>query len=76
MPKGLYQRNGIYWARFKVRGIEYRESLRTRSLAVAERRLKARAIQVQEQAYFGASRARVVAGCCSVMGEGHGLSSA
>jgi integrase/recombinase XerD len=57
MPKGLYTRNGIYWARFKVRGIEYRESLRTRSEAVAERRLKARKQAVEDQAFYGAAEA-------------------
>lgn len=54
MPKGLYTRNGIYWARFKVRGIEYRESLRTRSVAVAERRLKAAREAVEDRAFYGA----------------------
>lgn len=53
--RGLYQRNGIYWARFKVRGHEYRASLRTRSEAIAERRLKALKQQIEDQAYFGAS---------------------
>lgn len=53
--RGLYQRNGIYWARFKVRGHEYRSSLRTRSEAIAERRLKALKQQIEDQAYFGAS---------------------
>lgn len=53
--RGLYQRNGIYWARFKVRGHEYRESLRTRSEAVAERRLKALRQRVEDRAWFGAS---------------------
>jgi integrase/recombinase XerD len=57
MPKGIYTRNGIYWARFKVRGIEYRESLRTRSLAVAERRLKAAREAVEDRAFYGASEA-------------------
>jgi integrase/recombinase XerD len=57
MPKGLYQRNGIYWARFKVKGIEYRESLRTRSLATAERRLKAARDSVNDRVFFGASEA-------------------
>ena len=28
MPKNIYLRAGIYWARFKVGGVEYRESLR------------------------------------------------
>jgi integrase/recombinase XerD len=31
MPKNLYLRAGIYWARFKVRGVEYRESERVLS---------------------------------------------
>lgn len=53
MPKGLYTRNGIYWARFKVRGIEYRESLRTRSVALAERRLKAAREAVEAQVFYG-----------------------
>lgn len=53
--RGLYQRNGIFWARFKVRGIEYRESLRTRSLSVAERRLKAARQAVEDRVYFGAA---------------------
>lgn len=57
MPKGTYKRNGIYWARFKVRGHEYRESLRTRSETVAERRLKALRQEVEDRAYFGASEA-------------------
>lgn len=51
--RGLYQRNGIYWARFKVRGHEYRASLRTRSEALAERRLKALKQQIEDCAYFG-----------------------
>lgn len=53
--RGLYTRNGIYWARFKVRGQEYRLSLRTRVLAVAERRLKAERQRIEDVAYFGAS---------------------
>jgi integrase/recombinase XerD len=55
--RGLYTRNGIFWARFKVRGIEYRESLRTRSRSVAERRLKAVRQEVEDRAYFGAAEA-------------------
>lgn len=53
--RGLYKRNGIYWARFKVRGHPYRFSLRTRSEAVAERRLKAERQRIEDAAYFGAS---------------------
>lgn len=53
MPKGLYTRNGIFWARFKVRGHEYRQSLRTRSEAIAERRMKAARQAVEDRAFFG-----------------------
>jgi hypothetical protein len=73
--RGLYQRNGIYWARFKVRGHEYRESLRTRSEARAERRLKARKQQRQDRPIsapdpVSAGRPR------SFHGPAHGTSSA
>lgn len=57
LPKGLYRRGEIIWARFKVRGIEYRESLRTRSVAVAERRMIAVRAEIEERAFFGASEA-------------------
>jgi integrase/recombinase XerD len=55
--RGLYRRNGIFWARFKVRGHEYRQSLRTRSEAVAERRLKTLRQQIEDRAYYGAAEA-------------------
>lgn len=57
LPKGLYRRGEIIWARFKVRGIEYRESLRTRSVAIAERRMKAVRQQIQDQVWYGAGEA-------------------
>jgi integrase/recombinase XerD len=53
LPKGLYRRGDILWARFKVRGIEYRESLRTRSVSVAERRMKAVRQEIEDRAYYG-----------------------
>ncbi len=53
MPKNLYLRAGIYWARFKVRGVEYRETLRTRSERVAVKRLAARREEVEDQAVYG-----------------------
>lgn len=53
--RGLYQRNGIYWTRFKVRGHEYRLSLRTRSKAIAERRMHVLKQQVEDRAWFGAA---------------------
>ncbi|MCB4862935.1 site-specific integrase [Sphingobium sp. PNB] len=55
MPKGLYIRNGIYWARFKVKGHEYRESLRTRSEQTALKRLAALKKAVEERVYYGAA---------------------
>lgn len=53
MPKNLYLRDGIYWARFKVRGEEYRKSLRTRSERVAEKRLKALKEEIEDEAVYG-----------------------
>lgn len=55
MQEGLYTRAGIYWARFKVRGIEYRKSLRTRSETIAKRRLKQVKQSVEDQIYYGAA---------------------
>lgn len=53
MPKNLYLREGIYWARFKVAGVEYRQSLRTRSERVAEKRMKALREEIEDQAVYG-----------------------
>ena len=53
MPKNLYLRAGIYWARFKIRGEEHRVSLRTRSERIAVKRLAAIMEAAQDQAQFG-----------------------
>lgn len=53
MPKNLYLRKGKWWARFKVRGVEYRRSLRTSVRGEAERRLKAVKEQIEGEALFG-----------------------
>lgn len=53
MPKGLYQRNGIWWARFKVKGQEYRRSLYTRSETQAVRKLEAVRQSVIDEVHFG-----------------------
>lgn len=53
MSKNLYPREGIWWARFKVNGVEYRQSLRTRSERVAEKRLKALRESIEDQAVYG-----------------------
>lgn len=52
MPN-IYKRGETWWARFKVRGIEYRRSLRTAVRSEAERRLKALKDQVEGEARFG-----------------------
>jgi integrase/recombinase XerD len=52
MPN-LYKRGETWWARFKVRGIEYRRSLRTATRSDAERRLKALKKDIEEEARFG-----------------------
>lgn len=49
----LYLRNEIYWARFKARGVEYRQSLRTRTKSVAEKRLKKLREAIENEAHFG-----------------------
>lgn len=55
MPKNIFTRNGIQWARFKVKGVQYCFSLRTRSEAEAERRLKSERQRIIDQAYYGAT---------------------
>jgi len=40
MPSNLYQRNGIYYARVQVGGVERRHSLKTTNRREAEKRLK------------------------------------
>ncbi|HEX8419435.1 MAG TPA: tyrosine-type recombinase/integrase [Sphingomonas sp.] len=52
-PPNLYLRDGIYWARFKVGGVEYRQSLRTRAERVAVKRLAALREGVEDQAVYG-----------------------
>lgn len=53
MSKNLYLRAGIYWARFKVNGVEYRVSLRTRSKQQAERFLTRKIDEVKARVYHG-----------------------
>lgn len=52
-PKNIYERNGILWARFKVKGKLYRESLHTRSEPVARKRLKVLREQIENAIYYG-----------------------
>lgn len=53
MPKNLYLREGVYWARFKVKGVEYRQSLRTRSERIALKRLSALREEVEDTTVYG-----------------------
>jgi integrase/recombinase XerD len=53
MSSNIYERQGILWARFKVAGVEYRRSLRTRSKTVAEKRLKALRQAIEDEAHYG-----------------------
>lgn len=57
MPN-LYKRGEIWWARFKVHGVEYRRSLHSPVRAEAERRLRALRKQVEDEARFGIAAPR------------------
>lgn len=61
MPKNLYLRDGTWWARFKVLGVEYRRSLRTTVQREAERRLEALRKQVEGESRFGVAEPRTFA---------------
>lgn len=52
-PAGCYWRGETLWARFKVRGIEYRESLRTSTAAVAVKRRDLRKKAVEDEVVYG-----------------------
>ena len=53
-PSNLYQRNGIFYARVQVAGVERRHSLKTANRREAEKRLKA--FLEQHSPYYGTSR--------------------
>lgn len=55
MPKNIFERNGIQWARFKVKGVQYCFSLRTRSEKEAIGRLEDERKRIIDQAYYGAA---------------------
>lgn len=54
MPSNLYQRNGIYYARVQLAGVERRHSLKTTNRREAEKRLKQ--FLEQNSPYHGTSR--------------------
>lgn len=51
--RNLYQREGIWWLRAKVRGIRCRESLRTGDLKIARRRRDERLEELKSARFFG-----------------------
>jgi integrase/recombinase XerD len=51
--KNLYTREGVFWLRAKVRGVEYRESLRTSDLKTARRRRDKRIDEIKAARYRG-----------------------
>ena len=55
MPKNIFQRNGIYWARFKIKNVQYCFSLRTRVEKTAIKTLEDERKRITDQAYFGAA---------------------
>lgn len=52
----LYKRGPIWWCRFRVAGVEYRRSLRTRSKAEALKRLTVEREKVAHVRYHGEAR--------------------
>jgi len=55
-PPGCYWRGETLWARFKVAGVEHRQSLRTGNRAEAAKRRDALKKQAEEAAYYGGER--------------------
>lgn len=56
MAGNLYQRGKVWWARFQVRGREYRQSLRTTSRAEARKRLQAALDKAEHFRFYGENR--------------------
>lgn len=54
-PPNTYWRGEVLWAKFKVRGQLYRESLRTSSPVTATKRLKALRDSIEDQVIYGES---------------------
>jgi integrase/recombinase XerD len=69
MPKNLYLRDGTWWARFKILGVEYRRSLRTTVQREAERRLAAVKKQIEGEARFGVAEPRTFAAAAESWSE-------
>lgn len=56
MSENLFQRKGIWYARFKGPGYDYRPSLRTRSEAEAKRKLRTIREQIEHKRFAGEER--------------------
>lgn len=54
-PAGCYWRGETLWARFKIRGVEYRESLRTGTASVAIKRRDLLKKAAEDEAVYGAA---------------------
>src|SRR5215203_940071 len=57
-PENCYWRGNVLWGRIKVKGEEYRWSLRTGDAAVAHRRVEARRKELEAAAHYGENRRR------------------
>ena len=55
-PSGCYWRGEVLWGRIKVKGDEYRWSLRTRDAATAKRRRASRRQELEAGAHYGERR--------------------
>lgn len=54
MPeKNLYQREGVWWLRARIKGVQYRESLRTDDVKVARKRRDARIEEIKGAKFHG-----------------------
>lgn len=56
MPANLYRRGAVWWARIKVRGKQYRRSLRTTVRSEAVKRLEAFKKEVEHFRFYGENR--------------------
>src|SRR4051812_48586962 len=57
-PENCYWRGNVLWGRIKVKGEEYRWSLRTRDPPIAIRRVEARRAELEAAVHYGEDRRR------------------
>jgi len=56
LPRNLYWRGDVIWARIKVSGVDHRRPLRTANVGEAQKRLEAFREEISHLAYWGESR--------------------